>query len=257
MIVTKFGGTSMADADAIRRVAAILRADARRKVCVVSAPGRTDTDPKITDLLYEYNTAAVRKRFLCIIDALRLHDAVSEYLDTELSLRAESTHLPTRLSLGDHMSAYILAQYLGWEFVDAVEVIRFKSSGVAVRLPHTQKNIVVPGFYGLDVETNTIAVFPRGGSDISGSYIAAACHATLYENWTDVSGVYTSDPRIDARAKSLKKLSYSELEHIGRSGSCVFHPDAILPVANRNIPIHIKNTFAPNDPGTQVQQPSS
>jgi aspartate kinase len=155
------------------------------------------------------------------------------------------------------LSAYILANYLAWEFVDAVDVIHFHRQSVNVQLPQLHKNIIVPGFYGHDAGRNTIAVFPRGGSDITGSYIAAAYRATLYENWTDVSGVYTHDPRKEMSATPIALLSYTVLEKIGRNGACVFHPDAIHPVAKSRIPIHIKNTFAPDEPGTLVQQSSS
>lgn len=255
MIVCKFGGSSMATASSIQRVASVLNSDSRRLVCVVSAPGRTDTEPKMTDQLQSGESRAAFHRFLNIIKGLSLGTQAELYLQSQFEFRANSSHLATRLSFGEHMSAYVLAQLLGWNFVDAASVIHFDNGEVRVRVPR-EIPVVIPGFYGFDTRTHKITTFPRGGSDITGAHIAASYGARVYENWTDVSGVYDADPNNTRGARPLALLTYDDLSSISRAGAQVFHPDAIDPVTKASIPIHIKNTFAPEDPGTIVQQPS-
>ncbi len=256
-IVCKFGGTSMATAESIRQVAAILMADPRRSICVVSAPGRIENGKKVTDLLYAGELHAAFRRFARIIEELRLSSKVGEHLAQEFKSRAKSPHMPTRLSFGEHMSAYVLAEFLGWHFMDATEVIQFWGRSVRAQLPRELPPVVIPGFYGLDCRRWEIATFPRGGSDITGAYVASACRAELYENWTDVSGVYDADPRFVPQARPFASLSYEDLATITYGGAQVLHPDAIRPVAESGIPIHIRNTFAPGHSGTIVGQPSS
>jgi len=256
-IVCKFGGTSMATAASIKKVAKILRADDTRTVCVVSAPGKTLEQTKVTDLLQSGDIQLVYTRFQDIITSLGLGADVHDYLDQQYVVRAQSMHLPTRLSFGEHMSAYILATLLHWRFVDAAEVIHFSSVGVTVHTPwYKGEKVVVPGFYGYNVQGNHIDTFMRGGSDITGAYVAAFTQARAYENWTDVAGVYTADPHKVRNARPYTYLTYDELVTITKNGAAVFHPEAITPIAHSGIPTIIKNTFAPRLAGTIILRPS-
>lgn len=254
--VAKFGGTSMADAAAIRRVAAILLEDDSRRVAVVSAPGCSAVyADKVTDLLYAGQMSLVAVRFQEIMSDLGLDTTpLSGMLD--YAARADEKR---RVAFGEYMSAYILAKFLRWKFVDARHVFTLCANGRCVYdgafwaklVLSPDSRIVIPGFYGT-AYAGGIELFPRGGSDISGAYAAAAVGARLYENWTDVSGVYTADPRKSPAAVHLPLLTYKEAAMIALSGATVFHPDAIAPVARNGIPVHIRNTFDPGAPGTLI-----
>ena len=272
--VCKFGGSSLADGNNIRRAAEILRADETRRYDVVSAPGkRFSGDLKITDQLYEcYREAAetgscvnafapVRRRFLSIVEELGLeHFDIASILDEcERQIIANKSADFTALR-GEYLNARLIAALLGWDFVDAQEIIYFNERGmfdearsyrlIERRLKHC-KNAVIPGFYGMDA-WGCVKTFTRGGSDISGSIIARGVNAELYENWTDVSGFLACDPRIVNNPQKIGVISFKELRELSYMGANVLHADAIYPVRKGDIPIRIKNTFRPMDEGTLI-----
>ena len=271
--VCKFGGTSMADAKAMNQVKEIIKADPSRKYIVVSAPGkRFKDDIKITDMLYRcYNEvvecgtckksfAIIRDRFVEIVKDLGLDLDINAVLDkTESEIDANKS-ADFSASRGEYLSAVIVSALLGYDFIDAAEMISFDSHGklnedytddkVANRLS-TVKNAVIPGFYGKTFQ-GEIKTFSRGGSDITGSIIARGVKADLYENWTDVSGFLVCDPRIVPQAKVIEQITYKEVRELSYMGASVLHAEAILPVMKRRIPINIKNTFKPEDKGTMI-----
>lgn len=271
--VCKFGGTSMANANALKQVKSIIESDKSRKFIVVSAPGKRDkSDTKITDMLYAcYNEVVslgncknafkgIRERFTSLVKDLGLSFDINSVLDkTEMQI-VENKSIDFTASRGEYLSAIVFAQYIGFEFVDSEEIVRFDSHGklnadytndkVRTRLQNC-KNAVIPGFYGKDFEGN-IKTFSRGGSDITGSIIARGVEADLYENWTDVSGFLVCDPRIVPEARTIKQLTYKELRELSYMGASVLHSEAIFPVMKKKIPINIKNTFKPEDVGTMI-----
>ena len=271
--VCKFGGTSMADAKALAQVKDIINSDESRRFIVVSAPGkRNKQDIKITDTLYacyeELNQtgklgekfALIRQRFLDLVADLKLDLDIQAVLDRTEKEIIENNSPDFTASRGEYLSAIVMANYLGFEFIDAEEMVRFDSRGnlnqdytddkVRNRLEGVQK-AVIPGFYGRDYE-GKIKTFSRGGSDITGSIIARGVKADLYENWTDVSGFLICDPRIVPEAKPIKQVTYKELRELAYMGASVLHPEAIFPVMKGKIMINIKNTFRPQDPGTFI-----
>lgn len=271
--VCKFGGTSMANAKALKQVKSIIEADNTRRFVVVSAPGKREKgDKKVTDLLiacYEelQSTGAINKtfplikeRFKSIVSDLGLSIDIDEVLDKEEKAIIEKNSYDYTVSRGEYLSARVVADYLGFEFVDAAEMIRFSTTGklndeytndlISARLEGVC-NAVIPGFYGKDSKGN-VKAFSRGGSDITGSLIARGVGADLYENWTDVSGFSICDPRIVPEAKVISQLTYKELRELSYMGASVLHSEAIFPVVKRKIPINIKNTFKPEDAGTMI-----
>ena len=276
-IVTKFGGSSLADANQFKKVKEIITSDAARKYVIPSAPGkRYSKDTKVTDLLYLCHShvsigvslddifTLIRERFLGIINDLELDFNINEYLDTikkDLENGASKDYAASR---GEYLNGLILANYLGFEFVDAKDVIKFTNDGsldvektddaLRERLSKT-KNAVIPGFYGSD-ENGNIVTFSRGGSDVTGALVAASIAADLYENWTDVSGFLMADPRIVENPKPISRITYSELRELSYMGASVLHEDAIFPVRKTGIPINIKNTNRPQDEGTFIVQES-
>ena len=271
--VCKFGGTSMADANAIRKVKDIVFADPTRKYIVVSAPGkRFKDDIKITDMLYRcYNEVVesgtckksfdiIRQRFTQIVKDLQLDLDINAVLDKTEEDINNSTCPDFAASRGEYLSAIIVASFFGFEFVDASELIRFDSHGrlnndytadkVFSRLEGVEK-AVIPGFYGKNFQ-GQIKTFSRGGSDITGSIIANGVKADLYENWTDVSGFLVCDPRIVPEAKVINQITYKEVRELSYMGASVLHAEAIAPVMRKRIPINIKNTFKPEDKGTMI-----
>lgn len=271
--VCKFGGTSMADANAIRQVKDIVFADPTRKYIVVSAPGkRFKDDIKITDMLYRcYNEVVesgtckksfdiIRQRFTQIVKDLQLDLDINAVLDKTEEDINNSTCPDFAASRGEYLSAIIVASFFGFEFVDASELIRFDSHGrlnndytadkVFSRLEGVEK-AVIPGFYGKNFQ-GQIKTFSRGGSDITGSIIANGVKADLYENWTDVSGFLVCDPRIVPEAKVINQITYKEVRELSYMGASVLHAEAIAPVMRKRIPINIKNTFKPEDKGTMI-----
>ncbi len=271
--VTKFGGSSLCDAKHFRQVAEILKADNSRRFVVPSAPGkRFSSDTKVTDMLYEcYNKAKSREsideiysaivaRYTSIIDELGLNFDMSGEFEYVKNAILHSSGRDYAASRGEYLNGLILAKYLGYNFIDAENVIFFKENGTfdAERTNEVlsnelkcYENAVIPGFYGV-MPNGTIKTFSRGGSDITGSIVARACNADLYENWTDVSGFLMADPRIIKDPCPIDVITYRELRELSYMGATVLHEDAIFPVRYARIPINIKNTNAPDDKGTMI-----
>lgn len=271
--VCKFGGTSMADGITMLRVRKIIESDAARRYVVVSAPGkRFGGDVKVTDLLYEtYENVAVRgetgeafekicDRFRGIVSELGLEMDIDGLLAaTQKDILREATP-DFCASRGEYLSARIMAQLLDVPFIDARDTVRFGADGrldgektyalLAAALKG-KKRAVVSGFYGEDVN-GKVKTFSRGGSDISGAIVARAAGAGLYENWTDVSGFLACDPRIVDNPVPIRALSYKELRELSYMGANVLHSESIFPVREADIPICIKNTFRPEDGGTEI-----
>ena len=273
LIATKFGGTSMADAGQFRRVKNILLADPRRRFVVPSAPGRRfEGDAKVTDLLYECHRklmlgesyedtfARIAERYLSIARELELDYDIRPELEEvrrNIALLKSPDYTASR---GEYLCGRLLAAYLGWEFVDAAEIVRFDRQGsfaaewtndcARERLaPLT--HAVVPGFYG-SFSNGEIHTFSRGGSDISGAIVARAVGADLYENWTDVPGFLMADPRVVQDPRPIHELTYRELRELSYMGAPVFHEDAIFPVRKAGIPTCIRDTNDPSASGTLI-----
>ena len=271
--VVKFGGSSLADAKKITKAANIIKNDNTRRFVVPSAPGkRYSEDVKVTDMLYNCNKLAMENKsidnaFQSIAD--RYNDIIKE-LGINLSLENEFDTIKKNIaakagseysaSRGEYLNGIIIANLLGFEFIDAADVIVFNSDGsfnndktqpkLRSRLERV-KAAVIPGFYGAD-EKGNVRTFSRGGSDVTGSIIASAVKAEVYENWTDVSGFLVSDPRIVDSPKSISVITYKELRELSYMGATVLHEDAIFPVRTAGIPINIKNTNRPEDAGTMI-----
>lgn len=271
--VVKFGGSSLASAEQFKKVGDIIRSDESRRYVVPSAPGkRFDGDIKVTDMLYECYRAAekgekiagkikkIQARYQEIIDGLELDLKLDEQfaeIEKNFIAQAGSDYAASR---GEFLNGKIMAAYLGFEFIDAAEVVRFDENGdfqseitneiMSARLEKA-KNAVIPGFYGA-TEEGRVVTFSRGGSDITGSLVARAVNADLYENWTDVSGFLIADPRIVKGSKSIETITYKELRELSYMGASVLHEDAIFPVRRAGIPINIRNTNAPEDKGTLI-----
>ncbi len=271
--VVKFGGSSLADANQFRKVADIIKSDAKRKYVVPSAPGkRFSEDIKITDMLYKCCELAgsgmdfsaefqiIRDRYNGIISELGIDMSLDDDFDSivnELKARPARDFAASR---GEFLNGKVLANYLGFNFVDAADVIIFDTKGTLL-LDQTVKavreklsgldNAVVPGFYGKTTE-GYIKTFSRGGSDVTGSIIANAVKAEIYENWTDVSGFLVADPRIVDKPDVIETITYRELRELAYMGASVLHEDAIFPVRSAGIPINIRNTNRPQDAGTMI-----
>ena len=272
-IVCKFGGTSLADAKQFAKVRAIVDADQRRSIIVPSAPGkRNPNDAKLTDLLYLCQQSAtvandftvvfdrIRQRFRQIESDLGVNARMDDHLEhlREDLLRGVSRDYVA--SRGEYLNGLIMAAYLDADFVDPKDFIILTANGsvnpetyeiLGQRLAQTDRRYVVPGFYGRDVK-GEIKTFSRGGSDISGAIVARATQAEVYENWTDVSGLLMTDPRIVPHAKPMEEATYAEIRELSYMGATVLHDEAIAPVRQVGIPICIKNTNAPNHPGTRI-----
>ena len=271
--VLKFGGSSLADAEHFRSVAEIIKSDPTRRYVVASAPGkRNSTDNKITDLLYKCYELAVneeditdvfeeiKERYIGIVNDLGIELDLTEVFE---KIRLSVLHNSGRdyvASRGEYVNAKILAKYLGFNFIDAKKVIFFNEDGSfnAEKTNDVMRDYlakyeyaVVPGFYG-SMPNGTIKTFSRGGSDITGSIVARAASATLYENWTDVSGFLMADPRIIPNPRPIKTITYKELRELSYMGATVLHEDAIFPVRYSKIPINIRNTNKPEDDGTFI-----
>ena len=271
--VVKFGGSSLADANQFRKVASIIKSDEKRKYVVPSAPGkRFSDDIKVTDMLYKCADLAGKgldfsEPFQAIKD--RYNGIISE-LGIDINLDSEFNEISAELkkrpscdfaaSRGEFLNGKVLANYLGFNFIDAADVIIFDTNG-ALLLDETVaavrkalKNIdnaVIPGFYGRTTE-GFVKTFSRGGSDVTGSIIANAVKAEIYENWTDVSGFLVADPRIVENPDVIEVITYRELRELAYMGASVLHEDAIFPVRSAGIPINIRNTNSPEDAGTMI-----
>ena len=271
--VTKFGGSSLADAAQFQKVAEIIRADAARKYVVPSAPGkRFKNDDKVTDLLYKsyalsssgQDTAEVfgeiTRRYTDIKNELGLTTDIESIIAQVKKKVDGGASIDYTASRGEYLNGILLAEYLGFAFIDAAEVILFDSRGVldadktntimSKRLAR-EGRAVIPGFYGSGPDGG-IVTFSRGGSDITGSLVARAAKADLYENWTDVSGFLAADPRIVNDPKPIEVITYEELHELSYMGAQVLHEDAVYPAHHAGVPIHIRNTNAPNEPGTRI-----
>lgn len=272
--ITKFGGSSVANATQFKKVKAIVQADPSRKYVVVSAPGkRNSSDNKITDLLYlldahrQYHVDAsnvyrlIRQRFVDIKTELGLKQPIEKEMDTFYTNLNTYTQAQI-VSRGEYFCAKLMAEYLGYDFVDAKDIIRFnldktidmQATAAKLQAKCAQyEHFVFPGFYGSSAN-NQIQVFSRGGGDITGSILAKCLNADMYENWTDVSGFLMADPKIVDHPKQITHITYSELRELSYMGASVLHEEAIFPVKEANIPIHILNTNHPEDPGTIIQE---
>ena len=274
--VNKFGGTSLANAAQIMKVREIVFADERRKVVVVSAPGKEHKeDTKVTDLLLNCHRLIdqggsfdplfeiVRKRVLTIARDLNADNKKIEGELDKIYIRLKTEKSPDyAASRGEYLNALMIAQNFEATFIDAAEIIFLTKEGhadeksydkIKERLEGIEGRIVVPGFYGTG-PNGEIKTFSRGGSDISGSLLAKALGASLYENWTDVSGVYVADPRVALNATAVKFMTYREIRELATIGASVLHEDAIAPLKSANIPLNVKNTNDPLAAGTMIVQ---
>ena len=274
MLVTKFGGSSLADAEQFRKVKEIVYADKNRRYVIPSAPGkRGDGDEKVTDLLYEAAAARqVGSPFLHILERIRYrYERIAQELEIDVPLEAEFTKIASVMmtgasrdyaaSRGEYLNGLLLSEYLGFPFVDADKVIRFDKNGMLLEEETNSlisdtlsslPNAVIPGFYGADEEGN-IHTFSRGGSDITGALVARAVNADVYENWTDVTGFRMADPRIVPDAQYISSMTYRELRELSYMGASVLHEEAIFPVRRAGIPTNIRNTNDPKHPGTMIR----
>lgn len=276
--VVKFGGSSLADAKQFKKVSDIINADDARRYVVPSAPGkRFSEDIKVTDMLYatydlaakgqdfSENFEAIKERYYGIIKDLGLTLSLEAEFETIRACFIGKAGRDYAASRGEYLNGIILASYLGYEFIDAADVIFFTESGVldtkktakvlSEKLSQVER-AVIPGFYG-SMPNDTIKTFSRGGSDITGSIVASAASADIYENWTDVSGFLIADPRIIENPEPITTITYKELRELSYMGATVLHEDAIFPVRKAGIPINIKNTNKPEDPGTMIVESTS
>ena len=271
--VVKFGGSSLASAEQFNKVKSIITADPHRRYVIPSAPGkRFSDDTKVTDMLYDcYDTAVngknfeekldkIHARYQEIIDGLHLNLSLDEEFEKIFEYFQNGADVNYAASRGEYLNGIIMAHYLGFDFIDAAEVIFFDENGefdsektnniLSMRLEKTE-HAVIPGFYGA-MPNGTIKTFSRGGSDITGSIVARAVKADLYENWTDVSGFLVTDPRIVENPEPIEIITYRELRELAYMGASVLHDEAIFPVRREGIPINIKNTNDPSAPGTLI-----
>lgn len=271
--VVKFGGSSLASAEQFKKAGSIVLAEEERKFVVPSAPGkRFGKDTKVTDMLYACYALAeedkdfaaqlneIKGRYQEIISGLELKLSLDEefsIIEKNFKEKAGSSYAASR---GEYLNGIIMAAYLGYEFIDAATVIFFDEEGnfdgaktdkvLSKRLTKC-KNAVIPGFYG-SLPDGSIQTFSRGGSDVTGSIVAKAAKADVYENWTDVSGFLIADPRIIDHPEGIETITYRELRELAYMGASVLHEDAIFPVRQEGIPINIRNTNAPEDNGTWI-----
>ncbi|MBQ8327646.1 MAG: aspartate kinase [Lachnospiraceae bacterium] len=271
--VVKFGGSSLASAEQFEKVGKIIRADKDRRYVVPSAPGKRDSkDTKVTDMLYQCYALAeeekdfsallakISERYQGIIDGLKLDLSLADefkVIEKNFKAKAGDNYAASR---GEYLNGIIMANYLGVEFIDPADTIRFDEDGnfdadttdalLSKRLENVER-AVIPGFYG-SLPDGKVKTFSRGGSDITGSIVAKAVKADVYENWTDVSGFLVADPRIIKNPEGIDTITYRELRELAYMGASVLHEDAIFPVRKAGIPINIRNTNRPEDNGTWI-----
>ena len=278
VIVSKFGGTSLADAEQFRKVAAIVGSNPQRKLIIVSAPGkRSPDDKKITDLLYLCHTLVqqglnpafafdiIRERYTAIADELGCHDVADHLHDIQEKIQG-GANKDWVASRGEFLTARLMASHLNATFVDAADCIVFGPDGRFIAddtysrcgrrferemQENPDRPIVVPGFYGADVR-GQIVCFSRGGSDVSGAIVARSVGASVYENWSDVSGLLMADPRLIDSPKSIPEVTYREQRELSYMGATILHDEAVFPVREAGIPIHLLNTNDPSAPGTRI-----
>lgn len=275
VVVVKFGGSSMANAQQFQKVKNIVSSNDARKIVVVSAAGkRNSEDTKLTDLLFllhahlKYQVSysnvmnMIEDRFYAIKNELNLSFDLEAELNDLKSKLNKNTNQDFLVSRGEYITAKLMSEYLGYTFVDAKDLIFFNYDGSfnydkikAATTEAYQKygKIIVPGFYG-SLPDGNIKLLSRGGSDITGSLLAAAVNASKYENWTDVSGVLMADPRIVSNPKGITQITYSELRELSYMGASVLHQETVFPVQQQNIPINILNTNDASNPGTMIME---
>ena len=271
--VAKFGGSSVAGAGQFEKVKAIVDADEARRIVIVSAAGKRNSgDHKLTDLLYLCHAhltygvscddilATIRQRFCEIRDSLGLRYDVESDFNSLAARLSKDFSVDELVSRGEYFTSKLMAEYLGFTFVDAAECVFFgfdgqidveKTYSAIAEALNKNRKIVIPGFYG-KLPTGRIKVMTRGGSDITGALAAAAVDADVYENWTDVSGILMADPRIVKDPKPIPTITYSELRELAFMGASVLHEDSIMPVKEKGISLNIRNTNRPDDPGTMI-----
>ncbi|MBR3954376.1 MAG: aspartate kinase [Clostridia bacterium] len=276
--VVKFGGSSLADANQFRKVADIIKSDPDRRYVVASAPGKRDShDVKVTDMLLQcFRLVRDKKSIDETFDKIteRYNDIIRDLgidfsLEEDLkAIKIAIIHHATQdyiASRGEYLNSKILANFLGFAFIDAEEGIFFDEKGLLdvertdrelSRLLSYHEYAVVPGFYG-STPDGMVKTFSRGGSDVTGSIVARACHADLYENWTDVSGMLMADPRVVENPQPIPEITYRELRELSYMGATVLHDEAIFPVRKARIPINIRNTNCPDAPGTMIVHKAS
>ena len=272
--VLKFGGSSVADAGQLRKIKNIIESDPDRRYVVVSAPGkRSSSDSKVTDLLFMLKAQAdnnipwesllgvIRDRYTSIADELGIETDLDERFEEIRARLREGCSEAYVVSRGEYLSAALISAYLGYDFVDTQSLIRFDQKG---RLLTEETNVrlkaelakheraVLPGFYGGYEGSGDVCLFSRGGSDVTGSLVARAADADIYENWTDVSGMLMADPRIVKDPAPIERISYIELRELSYMGASVLHEEAVFQARMSDIPINIRNTNAPEDPGTVI-----
>ncbi|MDD6157787.1 MAG: aspartate kinase [Lachnospiraceae bacterium] len=271
--VVKFGGSSLASAEQFMKVGDIIRADKARRYVVPSAPGkRNSKDTKVTDMLYACYALAeegkdfrvplmkIKDRYDSIINGLQLKTSLDEEFKIISEMFKKKAGSDYAASRGEYLNGIIMADYLGYEFIDSATVIFFDENGnfdadktdkvLSEKLANIE-NAVIPGFYG-SLPDGTVHTFSRGGSDITGSIVAKASRASIYENWTDVSGCLVADPRIVPNPEPIRVITYRELRELSYMGASVLHEDAIFPVRKAGIPINIRNTNDPEAEGTMI-----
>ena len=272
--VLKFGGSSMADARQFEKVKSIVQADPARRVVIVSAAGkRFSDDHKLTDLLYlchahlKYGVSCdnvfdmIRSRYMEIRDDLGLQTDLETEFDALRRKMDKGISQDELVSRGEYFAAQLMADYLGYDFLDSELWLKFNLDGTvdqetsyeALSRAASGRRVVIPGFYG-DMPDGTIKTFTRGGSDITGALAAAALNADVYENWTDVSGFLMADPRIVSDPLPIERITYSELRELSYIGAQVLHEGTIFPVREKNIPLNIRNTNQPDHPGTMIRE---
>ena len=272
--VLKFGGSSMADARQFEKVKSIVQADPARRVVIVSAAGkRFSDDHKLTDLLYlchahlKYGVSCdnvfdmIRSRYMEIRDDLGLQTDLETEFDALRRKMDKGISQDELVSRGEYFAAQLMADYLGYDFLDSELWLKFNLDGTvdqetsyeALSRAASGRRVVIPGFYGA-MPDGTIKTFTRGGSDITGALAAAALNADVYENWTDVSGFLMADPRIVSDPLPIERITYSELRELSYIGAQVLHEGTIFPVREKNIPLNIRNTNQPDHPGTMIRE---
>ncbi|MFW6138923.1 MAG: aspartate kinase, partial [Spirochaetota bacterium] len=270
--VCKFGGSSVADADQIKKIEKIIKQDPRRRYIVLSAPGkRHPGDQKITDMLYQCQElagrgqditgtfAGIKQRYLDIAAELRVKDEIEGVLDEIQQNIQSGASRDYAASRGEYLCARMMARYLGAAFIESAKYIRLTSRGGVDQYTYGllaekikgEGMYVIPGFYGGGPD-GEVRTFSRGGSDITGAIVARAAGADLYENWTDVSGLLMTDPGIVEAPRPIPEATYREIRELGACGAKVLHEEAIVPLYDQGIPIAIKNTNQPGHPGTTI-----
>lgn len=272
-IVAKFGGSSLADASHIQKTASIINMDPARRYVVISSPGeRTDDDIKVTDMLYMCHSRFTnRENYQDMLNAIHLRfDEIVAGLGIDFDVNAEIKELHKSLmmgkssdfiaSRGEFITSKIMAKVLGWEFVDASEIIFFNNDGslnelktfsTASRILKPLEHAVIPGFYGI-MPNGSIKTFNRGGSDTTASIISRSVKADLYEKWTDKAEIFSADPSIIDSPRTVENITYKELHELSYMGFNVLNEDSVFPINRAGIPVNIRDTHDINDKGTLI-----